>query len=1044
FQRMEQLHGELAAAKQALLESYLTDLSNDPSHFVLKDVFLDRYIKAEQAYDAELIKTFASAEVKADGTSARSLDAIYDVRRSLARTADEIRSGRGLRALDALIMLEQSRLAAGRWSDASPAELDAAAAALQNLREMRARWEQKDVQLAPLYSLTQTGPDGRRLWTLDGWMSAEQVADLRGRGLIEEKGGRLFLKDKGLELLGGVDASEAARDQAASAAKSNQQTLDLQGDMQKGDFVAVSGGGQNAVLGFNAVFGPQGLAAQGRLFFFDAKADPATGLRQAAHPLTALAREPEANEVYIYTGNLALDRGRFPTVESLLASSQAKDFSRLLVTEKGAEALMSWSRGRGVEEARRGWLELKLNGYGFARDGQGRVSELYLSEDDFRAAMKSLQNAAQDLRAAQDDLARAQQKAEELQKDADARQDEAKRAGLDYQRSQSEVRADLRDAAYASVQRQRGESDEDFAARQQAALDQSVAKDRGYKDAQKGFEPVAKAAALASDKLREAKAEQDNKERALRQAEAILEHSRTWSLYRSADLELGLDAAYRVAAARAPPVYGTLPLDESLGSAAVRRVSGELLAAIVDEQGGVRAITDPEEFSRAAQTWTIKSVAMGGAADAASADGRLVRPTYRLSHYETAQGLPVTLNTRFLAQTLDGAKSQESRAKHWAIMPYNWGNLLLEIPRGIVGTPVELLTGRDPNQHHYLGRATMYKTEGGETERYGFFRKVANVIDILNLLPDPVGRYYDPSQFPSVVQVDSRILPGQSILDKEVRNLDERNQKDIHFGVRSAARAAGQSLQSLLAARERTLARFQGGSEELLVAQVRGRAGTYLESSLTGRHGREAIGDALKNPLVAQESAADGSGVRGVTLSAAPGNLAVDRVERRVNIIAGVGQYEAQAEALKGYSERLEQRAAEARQKAPGLAAELAAAQRELSAQVQRREGASREEDALWQRYHELAWRIGAQRLLEAELARVQAEAAELRQQKAWWQSYLDRLSAGPQPLPVPGPVQPGQPMSSFWVWFAALSGFAAVVSAVWHWLRRRRTFQPA
>jgi len=31
----------------------------------------------------------------------------------------------------------------------------------------------------------------------------------------------------------------------------------------------------------------------------------------------------------------------------------------------------------------------------------------------------------------------------------------------------------------------------------------------------------------------------------------------------------------------------------------VRSVTGELLAAVIDEQGGVRAITDPEEFRRA-------------------------------------------------------------------------------------------------------------------------------------------------------------------------------------------------------------------------------------------------------------------------------------------------------------------------------------------------------------------------------------------------------------------------------------------------------------
>ena len=53
-----------------------------------------------------------------------------------------LRFGRGLRALDALAMLEESRLAAERWRGAAPDEIEATAAALQSLRDMKARWQQ--------------------------------------------------------------------------------------------------------------------------------------------------------------------------------------------------------------------------------------------------------------------------------------------------------------------------------------------------------------------------------------------------------------------------------------------------------------------------------------------------------------------------------------------------------------------------------------------------------------------------------------------------------------------------------------------------------------------------------------------------------------------------------------------------------------------------------------------------------------------------------------------------------------------------------------
>jgi hypothetical protein len=1052
FQRLEGLHAELASAKQVLLESYLTDLSADPSHFILKDIHLDRYLKAEAAFDAELIKTFDSAEVRGDGALARGLDGIYDLRRSLRRSGDDIRSGRGLRALDALLMLEESRLAAERWHGAGPEALDRTAAALQNLREMKARWQKGQADLSPLYGLTTNAADGRRLWTIDGWLTTEQVSEMRAQGLIAERDGRLFLKDKGLEVLGGVDVGESAGAKAAAASRSNEEALSLHGDMQKGDFLATAADGQSKVLSFRDVFGPGGKAAQGRLFFFDAgqPKEKAGMLHSAVHPLTALARAPEANGVYLYEGGQALARGQFPTLESLQASSEAKDFSRLLVTARGAEELMAWSRERGVEEARRGWLEVKLNGAGFARDAAGKVSELYQTEDDFQAVLKSLRNAAADLRSAKDDLAQAQVRAAELQKVADAGKDAAERAGLDYQRRQAEVRAELKEAAYASVARERGESDQLFAARQRLALDKAVAGDRGFRAAQKDFEPVAKAAVESADQLKAARAEVENKAKAEAEAEVILEHSRTWSLYRSADLELGLDAQGRVAAARAPPVYGGLGLDESLGGTAVRSVTGELLAAIVDEEGGVRAIADPDEFSRAAQTWTLKSVAMGGAQDAASADGKTVRPVYRMSHYESG-GLPVMLNSRFLAESRDTAESKAWRAKYWSVMPYNWGNIILEIPRGIVGAPIELLTGRDPRQHHYLGRAYMYKTEGGETEHYNFFQKVGHFIDILDIAPDFVGRYYDPSQFPATVQVDSRILPGENILEKSARDIPRG--KDIHYGVKSAARIVDHSVQDLLAARERTLARFQGGSEELTVAQVRGRDGAYLESRRVARHGADGVRAALGDPLVALDPASDGSGRGEVSLAAEPDNLAVARVERRVRVIAGVGQYASQEEALQGYAGRLAESAAAAGAAAPGLAAQLEAARAVLSEALGLRDRVRGEKDALWQRYHELVWRIAAQRLLEVELVRLEALAADLRGRKAWWQGYLGHLQGGPapqpnpdpQPGPQPGPnpPQPGQPYAQLWVWVAVLSVLAAAVSAVWHWRRRRRFLVP-
>ena len=131
----------------------------------------------------------------------------------------------------------------------------------------------------------------------------------------------------------------------------------------------------------------------------------------------------------------------------------------------------------------------------------------------------------------------------------------------------------------------------------------------------------------------------------------------------------------------------------------------------------------------------------------------------------------------------------------------------------------------------------------------------------------------------------------------------------------------------------------------------------------------------------------------------------------------------------------------------PLIAWAVEAARAALSEALGLRERVQDEEGALWRRTHELAWRIAAQRLLEAELVRLEVLAADLRGQKAWWQGYLGHLQGGPapQPNPQPGPQpgpnppQPGQPYAQLWVWVAVLAGLGALASALWHWLRRRR-----
>ena len=69
-----------------------------------------------------------------------------------------------------------------------------------------------------------------------------------------------------------------------------------------------------------------------------------------------------------------------------------------------------------------------------------------------------------------------------------------------------------------------------------------------------------------------------------------------------------------------------------------------------------------------------------------------------------AEGIPAWLTQQLNWSSIDDSKSMLSSANHWAIMPYNWGNILLEIPREVAQAPVEIVgrltLNRNPRFYH--------------------------------------------------------------------------------------------------------------------------------------------------------------------------------------------------------------------------------------------------------------------------------------------------------------------------------------------------------
>ncbi len=466
---------------------------------------------------------------------------------------------------------------------------------------------------------------------------------------------------------------------------------------------------------------------------------------------------------------------------------------------------------------------------------------------------------------------------------------------------------------------------------------------------------------------------------------------------------------------------------------------------MVDADGRlVHAYATDADVDAAAPSWTLLSYSPGEDLDARLPDGS-VRTKVRISHYEekdvvggTPRSLPVLLSERYLIERLDDSRSKLSTANHWAIMPYNWGNIILEIPREVAQIPSEVIGGRDLNSSHYLGRAMMYKTEGGETEHHGFFRSLFGMVDVLNLLPDPVARYYDPSQFPDSVAVNSPLKPGQILADKSMRDDRDGHSRDVKFGVVAMTRQVKQASEDLDAARERTLSRFNGGVEQLTVETRRGRAGPYQESTLSVQSGdvKTALGteSAVDKQLtddaaLAADPGADGS--RPFKATASPGALFVDKVSRKVTIYPGAVGYERQAKAMDGYDGRVAARDAADRGRPEGAHRGRAGeGRRRFEGHGFRpRQGRKRRAGHLERSFHKLAERIGTllQEEIERRIAVFQAQIKDIKAELDWWTNYAAQLDAArhgpvipgrarnpgrdPYPVPSPAPATPRRPI---------------------------------
>ncbi len=1096
FQRLEALDnggkdpitGEpvtgLREARQALLDSYIqtmSDRDSKPAEFVLKDITLDEYLQREQAFDAELIHTLESPAVQKDPSLAVSLDALYDVRGALRRETDVARFGRGVLALDAMIMLEQSRLAAARWNGRPPDEIDEIAQALESLRATKQRWERQKTDLVPLYAVTAAAENGRRVWNVKGWLTQDDIEKGLADKSIREVNGVYRMAD-GREIVGGIDVDEKKAQDARRAASDNAVEVAADRAYAKQDAVAVQAvtaeGRTPDTRGLSLdelFFGKDSAYSRGAVFFFSAEPD-AAGLHEARNPLDALQGKPGSYQMYVYLGDQpGVRRSAFPTLESALASRVQGGFYRVKLTPQGARDLLAHDQKQAVAAERRGWIGVKLNSYGFAADDDGRVVKLYETKEAFEKARLELSNAPQALADAQRELSQAQAAEAAAKSRLNALRQRSGGSNKSYEALRDEIMKELVGAFGAVEKPQKGETEQVYRQRLRAEAAQRLSGDRSLEDndaaqlrkagvdlskmdaavdefqrTQKQAAPDAAKFDAADQAYKAARAHTFNVQGSVDDlAKKVKElRERPLNLYESDSLVLGLDAPRgedpAVVHVYARPEFGAKVLDRNVGQGAVAaRIEGPLYAAVLDQRGRLKDFyVDQDALDRAAAGWSIKTVALAGDPAAgrqlyAGPDHKTIHPTLRISHYEEGRD-PVELSRRYLQERARSDASKAWRGDHYAFMPFQWVDLAMEPVRGIVDTPLEIASGRNPNEQHLIGRIYMNKGEGGETDHHGFVRRVGDIVDVLDFMPDPVERFEDLSQFPDVVRIKSGLTPGQDQSAKAMRDLSGK--KDIHLGAIELRRLRRYSVEDLAAGQTETLSDFQGGVEDVWIDQLRGRAGFYEDSLRDGRAGSQAVEAALRDRTIGASDAALSG--RAATFSATPGNLAVDRVERQVRVIQGAAQYQAEANGLKGYPEALQAEIQKALADNPTLASAAEAAADRLLADIKDRSSQDAATADLWNKVAAEAWKIGKERALEADIARLDDRMGGLQKEIAAWKDYLARLAAIPLPQPGPGPSpnnnQPGRD-SWFQLWALTTLGLASALSALYELWRRRK-----
>ncbi|MBI5209140.1 MAG: hypothetical protein HY927_04110 [Elusimicrobia bacterium] len=791
YQALSSLSREVDAARIKALEMYLAGAER-PEDYLMRDAALDEYVKALVAYDAAVLKAFASADVQGSAQWSKALDALFSLRKSSERRRDYLRYGRGIMTIDAAIGLAEGRLLALRADPEDLREVAPAAESVAFLRAMRERWIGKPSSIDSLLYLKPEAAEDK-----PEWLTEKDVKKLGSR--VVEVGGRRYLlpeswvgkspttpeevrQAKGREVVAGLDAQTDKLQQARKEALAIQRQRGIDASLARAELALAKDAddGPGVLTGNISLAKLRSLERQGRVFYFSADPDR-SGRRPFIHPVSALGKSPASLIIMVQVWGPNLPSDQFSCLEDLRSSAWKGAFEKVEFGPLGVQALIAEAKEAEAAARRSGWLSLKLEGYAYAMEGND-VVEVFLDDEAYKKALE---------------------------------------------------------------------------------------RSKDPKDP-----------------------------------------SNKWTFHKVSDLRVGLDSDDRVVGVQGQG------FDIKLGErSATRWLSQELLALVADPSGKVvKTYTASGDLEKDASAWWLEDVT----GKVYKNTEKEISPTHRLKRYiDPSNGLAVQLGRPILERRLDEAKDEKGDVGRWSYMPWNWPNIVLELPRGIVKVPVEMITGRDPNQEGYIGRVYMYQTEGGATRSYGVVGTVLRIIDIFEILPDPVQRYYDPSQFPNAVNNSSPVRPGEWEHEKSPETTDGKWK--VRFGEGYLVRSIRYATEDQEDSRGRIMAAFSGGVRRNFVESVRGRSGTYAESRVDNLQGMIPAEEVLRR--VGASTDADGR----ARVDARPEHIAVDRVIAEIEIRLGASQHLKRQQVYEEYLKTIQTRIQKlsASSDAAGAAAEV-------------------------------------------------------------------------------------------------------------------------